>query len=389
MRVALAAALTLLGSLANAQDTPRATHPTGGLPKELDVDAARDGAARLLGFLVTSQNENGSWGNGVLDGPIELGYSIETYYAWNLAANALALMALMESEPTENHTQALRRGIEWFTSTRIAKRGSDWDSDYMWPALYGTVAMVRALDHEVAKDAKLRAAIERRGKEFVAQLVKNQSPLGGWAYYDNRPYTRRATWATSFCTAAVLPALQRAHEIDWPVDTAVVARAQRYVERCRLPNGAYEYDLRPIPRVGGGEEINHVKGSLGRIQVCQWALHELGSTTVGADDIREGLERFFEHHKFLDVARMRPIPHEAYYANAGYFYFFGHYYASKAIQRLPQDEREAWHRRLRPHVIKAIRANGSTSDFLASEYTIVAGTAFAAMTLLNGISATD
>ena len=33
---------------------------------------------------------------------------------------------------------------------------------------------------------------------------------GGWAYYDDPPFTKQPTWATSFCTALVLPTLSRA-----------------------------------------------------------------------------------------------------------------------------------------------------------------------------------
>ena len=39
----------------------------------------------------------------------------------------------------------------------------------------------------------------------------------------------------------------------------MIDRAVRYVRRCALPNGAYEYDLRPIPRITGGEHINDVR----------------------------------------------------------------------------------------------------------------------------------
>jgi hypothetical protein len=78
---------------------------------------------------------------------------------------------------------------------------------------------------------------------------------------------------------------------------------------------------------------------------------------------------------------MRPIPHEAYYANAAYFYFFGHYYAAKAIELLPAAEREPHYARLRPHVAKVQRADGSWCDFLGSSYMVVASSAFALLTL--------
>ena len=85
------------------------------------------------------------------------------------------------------------------------------------------------------------------------------------------------------------------------------------------------------------------------------------------------------------MARMRPIPHEAWYANAGYFYFFGHYYAAEAIELLPEAEREARHARLRPHIVKTQRKDGSFCDFLGQGYLVVAGTAYASLALQLGL----
>lgn len=103
--------------------------------------------------------------------------------------------------------------------------------------------------------------------------------------------------------------------------------------------------------------------------------------------LREGLAAFFDEHRFLDAARLRPIPHEAYFANAGYFYFFGHYYAALAIELLPEAEREALHARLRPHLVKALRPDGSTTDFLDARYDVLASTAFLALALDAGMPA--
>ena len=151
------------------------------------------------------------------------------------------------------------------------------------------------------------------------------------------------------------------------------------------PNGAYEYDLNPIPRINGGEHINNVKGSLGRIQVCNWALHLAKDPDTTIDRIRTGVQQFFDHHEFLQVARMRPIPHEAYYYNAGYFYFFGHFYCSQTIGLLPPDEREAWHARLRACILPAQRPDGTFCDFQGTSYMTTSSTAFAAMALLAGL----
>lgn len=357
----------------------------GEVPSELTAEQARAVVDRSLAWLLETQNPDGSWGTGALDTTMEYGFSPETFYAWQLSAHGVGVLSLLAAEETAERNAALLRAVDWLCTTRVSKRGSNWDIDFVWSSLYGFVAVIEALDDPRLQAPDVQAKLTARGKAFLAQLEANQIPTGGWAYYDDPPYSRRPKWATSFCTALVLPALVRAERRGWIEDDAMIARAKKYVRRCGLPNGAYEYDLRPIPRLNGGEHINDVKGSLGRIQVCNWGLASAGVEQVTQDKIRAGLTAFVEHHKFLDVARMRPIPHEAYYANAGYFYFFGHYYAAQAINLLPEAEREAWHAKLRPHVAKTQRSDGSTSDFNASSYMITASTAFAALTLSLGL----
>jgi hypothetical protein len=127
-----------------------------------------------------------------------------------------------------------------------------------------------------------------------------------------------------------------------------------------------------------------VKGSLGRIQVGNWALRQAGDPGITDAVLRRGLEQFFEHHRFLAVARMRPVPHEAYYMNAGYFFYFGHYYAALAIELLPAAEREAFRVQLRQKLLATQRSDGSYCDFLGSTYMVTASTAFATLGLMAG-----
>lgn len=367
-----------------------ASDDSGGpldIPKEMSVGDAEEGRDKALAWLVRTQNEDGSWASGAIEGLIDSGYSVASFFDWQYAANSLACLALLESPQTDDRREALDKGLHWFANARLPRRGSDWDNDTIWAALYGTLLAVTLHDSTLYRDVSpIRAQAIVRGRELLAILLDNQVPTGGWGYYDDPPYSRRPKWGTSFSTAMILPALRRAMDIGWVEDSTVLARANHYVRRCQLPNGAYEYDLNPIPRAPAGEHINKVKGSLGRIQTCNWALHAIGDASVDADRIRKGLAPFFEHHRFLDIARMRPIPHEAYYANAGYFYFFGHYHCALVINELPEEEREAWHARLRPHIIKTQRADGSSCDYLGQGYLVVAGTAFAALSLEYGIS---
>jgi hypothetical protein len=351
----------------------------------LSADDARTAVSRAAKFLQKSQNADGSWASGAMESVLEAEFSVESFYDWQMATVGLASMALMVLDENPEREGCLEKALSWLCTSRLPKRGNHWDIDGNWTSLYGYVALTQAACDARFQSGAWRSKIEKRALEFYRQLEAVQTPEGGWGYYEGPVISARPTWSTSFSTACAVPALVDGLAHGWPVDPKLVARATEYVRRCRLPNGAYEYDLRAIPRVNGGEHINDVKGSLGRIQVCNWALRRAGEKTVTDEKIRSGLEAFFTDHKFLDFARMRPIPHEGYYYNAGYFYFFGHYHAAMAINELPENEREAWHARLRPHLVKAQWADGSSMDFQGSSYLMYASTSFAILALEAGL----
>jgi hypothetical protein len=80
--------------------------------------------------------------------------------------------------------------------------------------------------------------------------------------------------------------------------------------------------------------------------VCNWGLASTGEQKITPERIREGLEQFFDQHRFLDVARMRQVPHEAYYQNAATS--IGSGITTRPRPSTPAEgEREAFHARLR------------------------------------------
>lgn len=353
-------------------------------PATASVEEARVALDRALAWLLSNQREDGSWAYATMEGTMELGFSVESFYGWKLAASALACMALRSAPDTSERCAALQRGLEWLVETKDLKRGNDWDIDHVWGGLYGFVALAEASRDERYATEEWQTRLALGGRRYLDVLLATQTPSGGWAYYDDPIFSQRPKWATSFCTALVLPALEDALALGWLADRSVLERARKFVSHCALPNGAFAYDLRLLTRPSG-EDIDDTKGSLARIQVCNWGLASVGERKITPDRIREGLESFYAQHRFLDAAFMRPIPHEAYYANSGYFYLFGHYYAARAIELLGRDEQEGFHARLRPHLLKVQREDGSTSDFLLSSYCVVAGTAYLALALELGL----
>lgn len=374
-------------SVASAQDELPSEKGSGEIPIKMSAKEALVSERRALKWLVSSQNKDGSFASPVIESMLEVGFATETYYAWQMASTGLAIRALLAAQETPERRDSLERAAQWFLTTRMPKRGDHWDIDYVWTMVYGIDACVALATDDRFVEKEWPKLIAARGAAFVELLEKNQSYSGGWGYYDNPPYTQRPKWGTVFSTAPVLAPLRQAIELGWASDLAAAQktldRALEYVKRCALPNGAYAYDLSLIPRIGG-ESINDIKGSLGRIQVGNWSRRVMGDRRVTDEVIREGLESFFREHKFLDAAFMRPVPHEAYYANAAYFYHFGHYYAAQVIELLPKEERALWHAKLRPELVKTQRKNGSLTDFLGTGYLRVASTAFTILALEAG-----
>lgn len=351
--------------------------------KRVDTSLAATATAieRGTAYLLANQNADGSWG-GPNNPAHEFWSNPETHRAWTVATTGLAVIALLEdAAPDSKKDAAADRGLDYVVANAGLQRPSDWDIDNTWGYVYGLQALARAIVHPRIAPTPRAETFRKTGAAIAESLKRYQSPNGGWGYYANPDAGWRPEWATSFMTAVGVLALVDARAAGIAFDEPMVEKAVRALERCRLPNGAYSYDVMALPRVRGLEDINDVKGSLGRIQVCNLALVEAGSKKVTEADLRAGLDLFFKHHKFLDVARMRPIPHEAYYYNAAYFYFFGHYYASLVLERLPQDVRAPYAEPLRREVLKTIDPDGSMWDFYLNSYHRPYGTSFGVMTL--------
>lgn len=364
--------------------TPQAA-PAAKSAQTYSADDARSAVQRAVKWLLTQQKADGSWGEGSIDSVQMMWPAVETHYAFKMGAHSLVCMALLVTDETPERRAALERGLNWLIDARIPKRGSEWDVDCSWSALYGFQAMVAAARDKRFAGPEWKPRIEKRGAELYELLEHNQEPLGGWGYYEGPVVSRRPTWSTSFATACVVPALCEARKMGWHVDAKVIEQAEKYLQGCALPTGAYQYDIHPMPR-DPGESIDDVKGSLGRIQVCNWARRRAGDPLVTDEKIEAGLEAFFEHHKFLDVARLRPIPHEAYYHNAAYFYMFGHCYAGLVINELPRAKRAAFHERLRAQIMKTQWDEGSFLDFLNTSFMKLSGTSFAVLGLSAGLA---
>jgi len=203
---------------------------------------------------------------------------------------------------------------------------------------------------------------------------------GGWCYYDFHHETQRPGSASaSFLTAAVLVALAEARDLGVEVPERLVERGTESIRRQRKPDFSYLYGegLWIAPMYA----INRPGGSLGRSQACNVAMRLWGDELVTDKVLGAWLDRLFARNLWLDLGRKRPIPHESWFAVAGYFFYFGHYYAALCIERLPESRRGFYQDHLAAILLRLQEKDGSWWDYPLYDYHQQYGTAFALMTL--------
>jgi hypothetical protein len=341
-----------------------------------DVTAA---IRRGVAFLRGAQEKDGSYGAPRNVMRPESFATVHTYEAWTVATTGLAAMALLECGESPEDFAALDRAVDFLLAHAYVKRVSDWDTDNVWGYVYGLQGLARLLRAPRFTNDPRRARMEEVTKGLLERLYRWQTPDGGWGYYEGPVVSIPSTWATQFTTAAAVNGMLDAQAAGVALDERYLVKSLDALGRARLPNGACTYSLDTVPNPSGLEFIHQVKGSLGRIQVGNVALFRSGR--LDARVVKEGLDLFFEHHRFLAVARQKPIPHESWYAVAAYFHLFGHYYAARALELLPAEARAPYAKQLAAKLLEIQEDDGAFWDFYISEYTRSYGTAFGVMAL--------
>lgn len=345
------------------------------------VVAGRQAQQRGVDFLVRTQNADGSWGTFESSRPYEIYLgTVSSFRAFQMGTSALCCMALIEpSRGDLKVTETLGRGIRFLLSAEVTGRATG-DTFYdTWAHVY----LLQAVS-ELSRDPRfetLMSEFREIADRETGILERMQGGEGGWGYYDfgfalSKPSGNEST---SFLTGAALLALREARESGFAVDDGVMKRGRQCLERLRLGDGAFIYGT--YAQLGPEALYNRVKGSLGRTQAGNVGLISSGSSVVGVKELRLGLDNLFAQHHFISMGRGRPYPHEAWYYTAGYYFFFGHYYASRAIELLPEADRPRYWALLRDHLVPLQDPDGSFFDYPLYGYYKAYGTAYALMAL--------
>lgn len=374
----------------------------------------REAIERGVDFLLETQLEQGAWGRSANSKYYRIWAPVPgAHQAFRTATTSLCVMALVEArelfagERREQVEQAIDRGQAWLLEHADDLRRSEPDSadDYFGYALYdvwghafGIHAVVR-LHERATGNPRLQARLKKLLEYQVDRLRRDEYLNGGWGYYDEaytdqygrnvKPRRARMERPTgspiSFTTATVLIALKEAASLGVEFPEPAIQRAIASLDRQRYPDFAYAYGeyLRYHPRAG----INRPAGSLGRSQVCNLALRLYGDPLVTDDVLRTWLKRLIARNGWLSMSRKRHIPgespHFADFGVAGYFYYYGHFYASMCVEQLPENERQYYHDHIAHLLLPLQEKDGSWWDYILYDYHQQYGTAMAISSLVH------
>jgi hypothetical protein len=375
--------------LSSAEDTLRESAkldtrtPRVGSIAAVDAKVLETSIQRGLDFLVGYQNPDGSWGNPTRTKGLNIYAPVPgAHHAFRTATTAMCIMALIESgSETPETKKSLDRAEQWLLTYLPRLRRATPTAIYnVWGHAYSIQALVRM--HRRHDDEAMRERLVELIESQFDLLDRYESVDGGWGYYDFRLGTKKpASSSISFVNATVLVAFHDAKTIGVEPPKKNVDKAIAALIRQRKPDFSYLYGeyLKDRPMRG----INRPGGSLGRSQACNIALRVWGDEKITDKVLDTWLHRLFARNGWLSIGRKRPIPHEAWFQVAGYFYYYGHYYAALCIEDLPVEQRGLFQTHMAQTIIPKQEKDGSWWDYPLYDYHQPYGTAFALMTLVR------
>ena len=364
---------------------PEITAPIDG-PSPSEIEASIEKGVR---FLLGAQNPDGSFGSHVSSRPGEIYAPLPgSHHAFRAATTSLSVSALVETRGDDKAAAASIDAAEkWMLENFKRVKRAQGDTIYnVWAHAYGIQALVRLRGREGITEARI-AQIDELLDLQVKRLVDFESVDGGWGYYDFNAQGAKPTGSSiSFVNGTVLIAFKEAADVGIEIPQKIVDRAVASIKRQQKPDFTYLYGeyLKHTPMRG----INRPGGSLGRSQVCNLGLRLWeGDEQITDNVLKAWLYRLYLRNGWLDIGRKRPVPHEAWMQVAGYFYYYGHYYAGLCIDQLKPEDRAEYRAMLSKILIKHQEPNGCWWDYTLYSYHQEYGTAFALMSMQRCLEA--
>lgn len=343
------------------------------------VEALDEQIEKGVRFLVQNQNEDGSWGDhGMTKGLNVLCPVPGGPLAFRAASTSLDVLGLSQCAPEDSQVQASLDKAEAWLLENLGKlrRPNEATILNFWGHAYGIRALC-ALSQRVSNQSQTYAQLKAECQNQVNNLMRYSDGGGGWGYYEFKDTSTRPNGnPTSFCTATGLLSLKDA-ELTFGIkgDRKIINKAVKFLYNQRTPVGSYLYSYGHY--LAPAADINMHTGSLARTPACNAALYAYGHKKITKQIVENGLEWLWARGGWLDMARMKPVPHESFAKNAGYFFYYGYFYAAEDIRALDPGKRARHSAFLTRSLLPLQQKDGSWWDYPLYNYHKAYGTGYA------------
>lgn len=363
---------------------PGLTKANPAPPLEVTPASIEASIRRGVDFLVSHQNENGSWGSATRTKDLNIYAPLPgAHHAFRAGASGLALSGIIDAADTRPEVvAAIGKAAAWTAAELPELRRADLTTTYnVWGHAYGLRAISRLYQRE--DDPAKKTGWARLAQEQVDLVDRYEDVNGGWGYLDvfDEITTRKPSGIpTSFTTATVLLAMDQARTtMGVKLNEKLTQRSLVGINWQRTPDFSYTYSFnhRMRPR----SDINRPAGSLARSQACNAALRVFGEKAVTDEVLTTWADRFLAREGFLSNVRKRPVPHEGAFRIAGYFYYYGIYYFTESVRLLPKEKHAGYAKRLAAILLERQEKDGSWWDYPLYDYHQAYGTGYSLMAL--------
>lgn len=339
---------------------------------------------RGVNFLLADQNSDGSFGSATKTKALNIYAPIPgAHDAFRAAVTSLCISALIESQDRRAEVvEAIEDAEVWLVRNLPDVRRADATAIYnTWCHAYSIQACCDLHTYHAERPKRQPRLIKMIAQQ-IEMLRRYAGIDGGWGYYDFGAHTQIPNVnPTSFTTATILIALHEAQTLGLAVPENTVRKAIVSLERQQKPDYSYYYSDNGPVQNRPMWSINRPGGSLGRSQACNLALRKWGDASITNRVLETWLHRLFARNLWLDMGRKRPIPHESHFLVAGYFFYYGHFYAACCIEVLPAKEQTPHQQQLAAILMELQEKDGSWWDYPLYNYHQQYGTAFSVMSL--------
>lgn len=368
----------LLGShIAHSQEAPDSF--PAATPESIQKSLNRG-----TNFLVSYQNNNGSWGGPTRTKGLNIYAPIPgAHHAFRAGATGLALSGLLDAgDQRPEVIAAIQQATDWSAENLPKLRRADQTTTYnIWGHAYGLRSLIRL--HQRETDPEKKHLYTTLAQQQIDLANRYQDVNGGWGYldlFDGLTTQRPSGITTSFTTATMLLAMHEGREkLGLNLDEKITGTSIDSINRQRFPDHTYGYSH--SHRLAPRRDINRPAGSLARSQVCNAALRAFGDETITDEIIIEWADRFIAREGWLSIGRKRPVPHETHFKISGYFYFYGIYYFTEAVSFLPTELQKPYAEKLAAIIQYRQEEDGSWWDYPLYDYHQPYGTGYAMMAL--------